>query len=167
MTGLGDWIEAQADAVVVAKEIDPLALTQTKSEDEGADRSIRALEAVSEAQSLVTLTPGACLNGSGWLERLQACDASMAESLRHQWEVLHATGTLKTVLALLNERALGAKSEFDGYIQQLPTKIPLPKTWTQQQRAALKLTTAYVVCDCLCILAKIKSLPVGIVAGRS
>lgn len=149
MTGLGDWIAAQSDAVAVAKEIDPLALTQqAESEGEDADRSIRALKAVAKARSLVALAPCACLNGSGWLERVQTRDASTAQALRQEWEALHASGTTKTVLALLHERALGAKSAFDGYIHQLPTTIPLPMTWTPRQRAALKLTAAYVVSDC-------------------
>ena len=129
-----EWVRAHASSVTVAYDvIDPVSVVALYGND---DRSIVAQCDIEAGKLLVTVEPGAFLNGSSYARAI-GLSASM--------ETLGLTGTVKTTLALLAEVARGDKSDFYGYIQQLPTTISLPLTWDENLCDMLRHTTAYVV----------------------
>lgn len=147
-TPLGTWIDANKPLVRVSERIDPVASSSSSSSDtqlSDSDRTIVAQEAIPAAQELITLRDGAYLNGSSWLNSLDgSASAEDVRKLRNELLVLQLSPTVQLVMALLYECMRKAKSRFAGYIEQLPTHIPLPMTWPPSARRTLKHTTAYV-----------------------
>ena len=136
---LKEWVDTHESVVTVAQDlIDPVSIVALYGED---DRSIVALRDFSLGAKVVTLNAGAFLNGSYWLDQLDAKDRV---KLTQQMDLLQVSGTLKTALALLAERAREKDSEFYGYIQQLPTTLSLPFAWDPKFRHMLQHTSAYV-----------------------
>ncbi|KAE9007533.1 hypothetical protein PR003_g5527 [Phytophthora rubi] len=137
-----DWVSSHGANVTVAKDlIDPVSSDAAFGDD---DRSIVAQCELQPDTELVTLQTGAFLNGSYWLEH---CDAEAKPKLQEQIGSLQPSDAVKTTLALLAELARGEKSEFYGYIQQLPTCISLPFSWETKSREMLKNTTAHPILD--------------------
>ncbi|RLN87052.1 hypothetical protein BBJ28_00019252 [Nothophytophthora sp. Chile5] len=140
MAPLTRWVAAHAATVEVASDrVDPVAPAAAYGD---GDRAIYARRELQPDAVLVTLHAGAQLNGSSWLARQLASEAG--ESLRDELTGMQLSATLRTTLALLAERALGEKSAFHGYIEQLPTTISLPLSWDVEHRSMLQHTTAYV-----------------------
>ncbi|KAG1711006.1 hypothetical protein DVH05_013726 [Phytophthora capsici] len=137
-----EWVATHESNVTVATDlIDPVSSVASYGEE---DRSIVAQSEIDSGVQLVTLSSGAFLNGSHWLENYDGED-----KLKLQKEInkLQLSGTVKTTLALLAELARGDKSEFYGYIQQLPVDISLPFSWDGKLREKLKSTTAFPILD--------------------
>ncbi|GMF43693.1 unnamed protein product [Phytophthora fragariaefolia] len=136
------WVASLKTSVAVAQDlIDPVASVSAFGED---DRSIVSRCELQPGAELVSLQPGAFLNGSYWLEHYDAEDKT---KLQEQIHSLQLSGTVKTTLVLLAELARGEKSEFYGYIQQLPTTISLPFSWDAKIREMLRHTTAHPLLD--------------------
>ncbi|KAL4144507.1 hypothetical protein PRNP1_013636 [Phytophthora ramorum] len=136
------WVAAHESSVAVANDlIDPAASVSAYGDD---DRSIVAQNAFPSGSHLVTLSSGAFLNGTWWLEHYSGNDKP---KLKQQIDTLQLSGTVQTTLALLAELARGEKSDFHGYIQQLPTAISLPFTWDETLREMLRHTTAFPILD--------------------
>lgn len=140
------WIDAHKPLVRVSERINPVASSSSSSSDahfSDSDRTIFAQDAISAAQELITLQNGAFLNGSSWLCSLDgSASAEDAQKLRSELQELQLSPTVQLVMALLYECALKDKSRFAGYIEQLPKHIPLPMTWSESARRALKHTAA-------------------------
>ncbi|POM76182.1 Hypothetical protein PHPALM_6610 [Phytophthora palmivora] len=137
-----EWITAHESSVTVAQDlINPVSSVASYGVD---DRSIVAQSEIQTDAELVTLHSGAFLNGSYWLDHY---DESDKLKLQEQIRTMQLSGTVKTTLALLAELAQGVKSEFYGYIQQLPTTISLPFSWDEKRREMLKHTTAFPILD--------------------
>ncbi|KAL3671656.1 hypothetical protein V7S43_003568 [Phytophthora oleae] len=137
-----EWVATHESHVTVAAAlIDPVFPVASYGED---DRSIVAQSEFESGAQLVTLRSGAFLNGSHWLENYDAEDKL---KLQEKINKLQLSGTVKTTLALLAELARGDKSDFHGYIQQLPTTISLPFSWDEKLREKLKITTASPILD--------------------
>uniref|UniRef100_H3GBJ5 Jacalin-type lectin domain-containing protein n=1 Tax=Phytophthora ramorum TaxID=164328 RepID=H3GBJ5_PHYRM len=137
-----EWVAAHESSVAVANDlIDPAASVSAYGDD---DRSIVAQNAFPSGSHLVTLSSGAFLNGTWWLEHYSGNDKP---KLKQQIDTLQLSGTVQTTLALLAELARGEKSDFHGYIQQLPTAISLPFTWDKTLREMLRHTTAFPILD--------------------
>ncbi|ETL94572.1 hypothetical protein L917_07496 [Phytophthora nicotianae] len=137
-----EWVATHAANVTVVHDlIDPVSSVASYGED---DRSIVAKSEFQPGAELVTLKSGAFLNGSFWLEHYDGDDKQM---LQEKIYTLQLSGTVTTTLALLAELARGDKSDFHGYIQQLPTTISLPFSWDEKHREMLKNTTAFPILD--------------------
>ncbi|KAG7396586.1 hypothetical protein PHYBOEH_002048 [Phytophthora boehmeriae] len=142
MAPLLEWVTAHASNVTVANDlIDPVATLVLYGDD---DRSIVAQCELQADSKLVSLSKGAYLNGSDWLGQYSGDDKT---KLQEAMDKMQLSGSLRTTLALLAERARGDKSDFSGYIKQLPADISLPFTWDAKHREALKHTTASPIID--------------------
>ncbi|KAG6609577.1 Ribosomal N-lysine methyltransferase set10 [Phytophthora cinnamomi] len=137
-----DWVASHEANVTVAKDlVNPVSSVAAFGED---DRSIVARCELQPGTELVTLQAGAFLNGSSWLEHYDGEDKA---KLQEQIGSLQLSYTVKTTLALLAELAHDEKSDFHGYVQQLPTAISLPFSWEGEIREMLKHTTAHPILD--------------------
>ncbi|KAG7387741.1 hypothetical protein PHYPSEUDO_013746 [Phytophthora pseudosyringae] len=137
-----EWVATHASSVAVDKNvIDPVSCVASYGE---GDRSIVAQSEIQPGAQLVALESGAFLNGSFWLERYDGEDKC---KLQEKTNALQLSGTVQTTMALLAELARGARSDFHGYIQQLPTTISLPFTWDGKHREMLNGTTAFPILD--------------------
>uniref|UniRef100_A0AAV1V7Z6 SET domain-containing protein n=1 Tax=Peronospora matthiolae TaxID=2874970 RepID=A0AAV1V7Z6_9STRA len=139
---LNEWVDAHESIVTVAKDlIDPVSVVPLYGKD---DRSIVARSNFELGTELVTLNAGAFLNGSYWLDQIDAKDQV---KLKQHVDLLQLSGTMKTTMALLAELARGEQSDFNGYIQQLPTTISLPFSWSQEFRDMLRHTSVFPLLD--------------------
>ncbi|KAF4319729.1 hypothetical protein BBO99_00003486 [Phytophthora kernoviae] len=142
MTPLQEWVTMHESNATVANEfIDPVATLASYGDD---DRSIVARCELQPDLVLVALNSGTYLNGSDWLEQYSGDDKV---KLQETMSAMQLSGTLRTTMALLAEYTRGEKSDFSGYIQQLPTDISLPLTWNAKYHEMLKHTTASPIID--------------------
>jgi hypothetical protein len=131
------WVAAHEANVTVATDlIDPVSSVSVYGDD---DRSIVAQCELQPGAELVSLEAGVFLNGRFWLEHF---DGDEKLKLQDKIDALQLSGTVKTTLVLLAELAKAGKSDFHGYIQQLPTAISLPFTWDKRLQELLRHTTA-------------------------
>lgn len=151
------WILAQtkANRVTVSPAIDPISKKSSKTCGEN-DRTIYALSPIVTEETMVTLQNDSILNGTTWINVLEERNTLVATKLRDKIKTLEPSMTVKTVLALLNEVALGESSLFAGYIAELPAKVPLPMCWDEASRRKLKHTAAYVQSNCALQLGRLK-----------
>ncbi|TMW56378.1 hypothetical protein Poli38472_006388 [Pythium oligandrum] len=146
MAPLTAWAASKAALVTIAESVDPVN-DKSAALCGDADRTICAVRGIAEGDVLVTLREGAYLNGTTWLAELQRTAKEDADRLQQEIETTQPSPTVLTVLALLNEKSKGEASAFHGYLQQLPSRVAVPMTWTAESRALLKDTAASPIVD--------------------
>ncbi|CAI5703167.1 unnamed protein product [Peronospora effusa] len=133
-----EWISRHVSTVAVAQDlINPVSVVESYGTN---DRSIVAQNEFEAGTKLVTLQTGAFLNGTYWFDNNGTQTKEYIHSLR-------LNGTVKTTVALLAEVARGDKSDFYGYIKQLPAALSLPFTWDNTLRDMIQHTSVVSILD--------------------
>jgi len=131
------WATEQSD-IWISEKIDPCF-----DFGENMGKEIAAIADIESGECLIRLQPGT------YIQEIQAtvqhAFQMFEQKKQESMKTFSIDSAVKLPMVLLHEYSLDKASRFYGYIQSLPKHVPVPLTWSDEERELLSITAAYVV----------------------